>query len=99
MQNKINSSKKNTPDNNEKIPYMKRAIEHWKFHSYMNRKRQKSVQNAELLTPVAQNWHIFFRRIIEMAENRIKQQKSMSLSLTSELLLSTLSDLLMTPTS
>jgi hypothetical protein len=42
------------------------------------------IQNAELLTPVAQNWHIFFRRIIEMAENRIKQQKSMSLSLTSE---------------
>lgn len=31
MQNKINSSKKNTPDNNEKIPYMKRAIEHWKI--------------------------------------------------------------------
>ena len=36
MQNKINSSKKNTPDNNEKILYMKRTIEHWKFHSYMN---------------------------------------------------------------
>ena len=31
MQNKINSSKKNTPDNNEKIPYMKRTIEHWKI--------------------------------------------------------------------
>ena len=31
MQNKINSSKKNTPDNNEKIPYMKRAIEHWEI--------------------------------------------------------------------
>ena len=31
MQNKINSSKKNTPHNNEKIPYMKRAIEHWKI--------------------------------------------------------------------
>ena len=50
----------------------------------MNWKRQELIQNAELLTPVAQNWHIFFRRIIEMAENRIKQQKSMGLSLTSE---------------
>jgi hypothetical protein len=50
----------------------------------MNRKCQKTIQNDELLIPVAQNWHIFFRRIIEMAENRIKQQKSMSLSLTSE---------------
>ena len=29
-------------------------------------------------------WHNFFRRIIEMAENRRKQQKFMSLSLTSE---------------
>jgi len=42
------------------------------------------IQNAELLTPVAQNWHNFFGRIIEMAKNRRKQQKSMSLSLTSE---------------
>ena len=42
------------------------------------------IQNAELLARAAQNWHIFFRRIIEMAENRRKQQKSMSLSLTSE---------------
>jgi len=42
------------------------------------------IQNAEPLTPVAQNWHIFFRRSIEMAKNRRKQQKSMSLSLTSE---------------
>jgi len=42
------------------------------------------IQNAEVLTPVAQNWHNFFRRIIEMAKNRRKQQKSMSLSLTSE---------------
>jgi len=50
----------------------------------MNYKYWVLIQNAELLTPVAQNWHIFFRRIIEMAENRIKQQKSMSLSLTSE---------------
>ena len=33
---------------------------------------------------MAQNWHNFFRRIIEMAENRRKQQNSMSLSLTSE---------------
>lgn len=41
-------------------------------------------KSNELLAPVTQNWHIFFRRIIEMAENRIKQQKSMSLSLTSE---------------
>lgn len=32
MQNKINSSKKYTPDNNEKIPYMKRTIEHWKIY-------------------------------------------------------------------
>lgn len=31
MQNKINSSKEHTPDNNEKIPYMKRTIEHWKI--------------------------------------------------------------------
>jgi len=50
----------------------------------MNQKCQKYIQNAELLTHVAQNWHNFFRRIIEMAENRRKQQKSMSLSLTSE---------------
>ena len=42
------------------------------------------MQNAELLTPVAQNWHIFFRSYEEMAKNRRKQQKSMSLSLTSE---------------
>ena len=54
------------------------------FHSYMNCKCKIFIQNAELLTPVAQNWHNFFRRIIEMAENRRKQQKSMSLSLTSE---------------
>jgi hypothetical protein len=50
----------------------------------MNYKCEIFIQNAKLLTPVAQNWHIFFRRIIEMAENRRKQQKSMSLSLTSE---------------
>ncbi len=42
------------------------------------------IQNAELLVYVAQNWHIFFRSYEEKAENRIKQQKSMSLSLTSE---------------
>ena len=54
------------------------------FHSHMNCKCKIFIQNAELLTPVAQNWHNFFRRIIEMAENRRKQQKSMSLSLTSE---------------
>ena len=42
------------------------------------------IQNAEILAPAAQNWHNFFRRIIEMAENGRKQQKSMSLSLTSE---------------
>ena len=54
------------------------------FHSYMNCKCKIFIQNAELLTPVAQNWHIFFRRIIEMAENKRNQQKSMSLSLTSE---------------
>jgi hypothetical protein len=50
----------------------------------MNCKCKIFIQNAEHLTPVAQNWHNFFRRIIEMAENRRKQQKSMSLSLTSE---------------
>ena len=54
------------------------------FHSYMNWKRQEFIQNAELLAHAAQNWHIFFRRIIEMAENRRKQQKTMSLSLMSE---------------
>ena len=54
------------------------------FYNYMNCKCKIFIQNAELLTHVAQNWHIFFRRIIEMAENRRKQQKSMSLSLTSE---------------
>ena len=43
------------------------------------------MQNVELLARAAQNWNIFFRRIIEMAENRRKQQKSMSLSLTSEI--------------
>ena len=42
------------------------------------------IQNAELLTPATQNWHNFFRSYGEMAENRRKQQKSMSLSLTSE---------------
>jgi len=42
------------------------------------------IQNAELLAHVAQNWHIFFRSYEEMKENRRKQQKSMSLSLTSE---------------
>jgi len=50
----------------------------------MNRKCEIFIQNAELLTPVAQNWHIFFRSYEEKAENRRKQQKSMSLSLTSE---------------
>ncbi|RHQ48769.1 hypothetical protein DWY47_07440 [Ruminococcus sp. AF25-23LB] len=54
------------------------------FHSYMDCKCKMLIQNAELLAHVAQNWHIFFRRIIEMAENKRKQQKSMSLSLTSE---------------
>ena len=52
------------------------------FHNYLNCKCKIFIQNAELLAPVAQNWHNFFRRIIEMAENRRKQQKSMSLSLT-----------------
>lgn len=42
------------------------------------------MQNDELLTPATQNWHIFFRSYEEMTENRRKQQKSMSLSLTSE---------------
>ena len=42
------------------------------------------IQNAELLAPMPQNWHIFFRSYEEMAENSRKQQKSMSLSLTSE---------------
>jgi hypothetical protein len=42
------------------------------------------MQNAELLAPATQNWHNFFGSYEEMAENRIKQQKSMSLSLTSE---------------
>ena len=41
-------------------------------------------ENAELLAPAAQNWHNLFRSYEEMAENRRKQQKSMSLSLTSE---------------
>jgi len=50
----------------------------------MSYKCQTFIQNAELLTPVAQNWHIFFRCYEEMAKNRRKQQKSMSLSLTSE---------------
>jgi len=42
------------------------------------------IQNAELLAHAAQNWHNFFRSYEEMAKNRRKQQKSMSLSLTSE---------------
>jgi len=50
----------------------------------MNYKCQIFIQNAELLTPVTQNWHNFFRSYEEMAKNRKKQQKSMSLSLTSE---------------
>ena len=54
------------------------------FHNCMNCKYEIFIQNAELLTPVAQNWHNFFRCYEEMAENRRKQQKSMSLSLTSE---------------
>ena len=61
-----------------------RALKLVVFHSHMYCKCKIFIQNAELLAHVAQNWHIFFRRIIEMAENRIKQQKSMSLSLTSE---------------
>ena len=37
MQNKINSSKEHILDNNEKIPYMNRAIEHWKIVAlYLN---------------------------------------------------------------
>ena len=55
-----------------------------KIHNYMNWKYQYSIQNAEFLTPVAQNWHNFFRSFGGMAKNRRKQQKSMSLSLTSE---------------
>ena len=42
------------------------------------------IQNAEILTPATQNWHNFFRSYEEKAKNRKKQQKSMSLSLTSE---------------
>lgn len=43
------------------------------------------IQNDELLTPVAQNWHNFFGSYEEMEKNRGgEQQKSMSLSLTSE---------------
>ena len=42
------------------------------------------IQNAELLTPVAQNWHNFFGSYEEMEKNKGKQQKSVSLSLTSE---------------
>ena len=54
------------------------------FHNYMNWKHQKSIQNAEVLTHVVQNWHNFFRSYEEMAENGRKQQESMSLSLTPE---------------
>lgn len=54
------------------------------FHRHMNRKYQWLIQKAELLTLTTQNWHIFFRRYEEKAKNRRKQQKSMSLSLTSE---------------
>ena len=61
-----------------------RALKLVVFYSYMNCKCQKSIQNAELLTTVTQNWHNFFRSYEEMAENRRKQQKYMSLSLTSE---------------
>ena len=50
----------------------------------MNWKHQKFIQNAELLSHVAQNWHNFFGSYEEKAENSRKQQKSMSLSLTSE---------------
>ncbi len=53
------------------------------FHNYLNCKCKIFIQNAELLAPVAQNWRNFFRRIIEMAENRRKQQKSMSFQLSS----------------
>ena len=42
------------------------------------------IQNAEFFTPVTQNWHNFFGSYEEKAENSRKQQKSMSLSLTSE---------------
>lgn len=61
-----------------------RVLKLVKLHSYMNYKCQIFIQNAELLTPVTQNWHNFFRSYEEMAKNRRKQQKSMSLSLTSE---------------
>ena len=50
------------------------------FHSYMN-KNAKNPYETMNFWPL---WHNFFRRIIEMAENRRKQQKFMSLSLTSE---------------
>ena len=36
------------------------------FHSYMNCKCQIFIQNAELLTYVAQKWHKFFRCFEEM---------------------------------
>lgn len=42
------------------------------------------MQNVELLARAGQNWNIFFRSYEEMTENGRKQQKSMSLSLTSE---------------
>ena len=42
------------------------------------------MQNAEILSPATQNWHNFFGSYEEMEKNREEQQKSMSLSLTSE---------------
>jgi len=50
----------------------------------MNCKYKIFIQHDELLAHVAQNWHIFFRSYEEITENGRKQQKSMSLSLTSE---------------
>ena len=61
-----------------------RALKLVVFHSYMYCKCEMLIQNAELLAHAAQNWHNFFRSYEEMAKNRRKQQKSMSLSLTSE---------------
>ena len=59
-----------------------KSIHFKEFQQFL--KKDFSRTFPHIATCMAQNWHNFFRRIIEMAENRRKQQKSMSLSLTSE---------------
>ena len=58
---------------------LQQAISHALTNNY-----QAINASRDIAKKKKKKWHIFFRSYEEMAENRIKQQKSMSLSLTSE---------------